>query len=312
MGQRIGRPILVVCAGRSGSTMYYRLIARHRDVGFLSSWHQAFPRLTWLAVFSRLYGTRVLDRVKHNYWFPKPFAPYRFWDRYLPGIARHDRPLVPEDVPEASIEPLRRTIERVMRYQGRTRLLMKVTGWARMAYFARVFPDIRFLYLKRRPISVVASWLKAGWLNVTGEIDGEGWEWGNVPDRYRRIYRNLGGGGVLSAAIKTQLDIDDIGRNVALFPGRCYELNYEDLVLDPCRYFRETLEFCELEWDAAFERVIEGAGIRNFADRWKQQIPAQEATRIQAFFDRVAEEQAGPAVAAAASFTARRPPSQRS
>ncbi|NIM61440.1 MAG: hypothetical protein GTO30_07225, partial [Acidobacteria bacterium] len=63
-----------------------------------------------------------------------------------------------------------------MWYQGRTRFLLKVTGWARMAYFARVFPDIRFLYLKRQPISIVASWLKAGWLNVTGEIGSDQWE----------------------------------------------------------------------------------------------------------------------------------------
>ena len=169
---------------------------------------------------------------------------------------------------------------------------MKVTGWARMAYFARVFPDIRFLYLKRRPISVVASWLKAGWLNVTGDIDGEGWEWGEVPEAYRCIYRDLGGGGVLSAAVKTQLDLDDLRRNVALFPGRCYEVDYEDLVQDPHRYFRETLEFCELDWDAEFERVIEATGIRNFADRWKKQVPADDAARIQEFFDRVEAERA--------------------
>ena len=106
------------------------------------------------------------------------------------------------------------------------------------------------------------------------------------------------GGGVPAAA---ELDIDDIRRNVALFPGRCYELNYEDLVREPYRYFRETLDFCELPWDAEFERVIERTGIRDYGDRWKQQIPADEAVRIQEFFDRVESEQAEPAPTCTAS-----------
>jgi len=301
MTTRLTNPIMIVCAGRSGSTLYYRVIARHRDVGYLSSWNQAFPTQTWLSFFSRLYATHLVDPVRDRYWFPKPFSPYRFWERHLPGVARHDRPLSSQDVPDASVEPLRRTIDFVMRCQGRNRFLLKVTGWGRMSYFARVFPDLRFLHLKRQPIAVVASWLKAGWLNVTGDIDGEGWEWGEVPDCYRQAYRDLGGGGMLSAAIKTQLDMDDIRRNVALFPDRCYEVNYEDLVADPYRYFRETLDFCDLAWDSAFERVIRNAAIRDYSDRWKQQLPPDDAARIQLFFDRVASERAEPAVPAGAA-----------
>ena len=164
---------------------------------------------------------------------------------------------------------------------------MKVTGWGRMAYFDRVFPGLRFIHLRRQPIAVVASWLEAGWLNVTGDLDGPNWDWGVVPDRYRQIYEEMGGGGVLSAAVKTQLDVDDIRRNVAMFPDRCYELDYEALVADPYPFFRKMLEFCELDWDDHFERVVRAADIRNYADRWKQQIPTEEADQILEFFARV-------------------------
>jgi hypothetical protein len=292
MNDQLDRPIMVACAGRSGSTLYYRLLARHRDVGFLSTYHQIAPAFPWVAVCSRLYGRRPFERVKHAYWFPKPFVPYNFWKRYLPNIARHDRALGPEDVPDEAIVPVRRAISRILRLQGRTRFLMKFTGWARMAYFDRVFPTLRFIHLRRRPISVVASWLKAGWLNVTGEIGGDRWEWGPVPESHMRIYRDLGGGPVLSAAVKTQLDMDDLRRNVAQFPGRVYELDYESMVNDPMRYFRESLDFCELEWDEYYQRVIEEAGIRDYGDRWKQQIPPDDAVLVQRFFDRVAEENA--------------------
>jgi hypothetical protein len=283
-------PIMIVCAGRSGSTMYSRVIARHREVGWLSSWNQALPAAPCVAFFSRLYGARVFDRVKHAYWFPKPFAAYRFWERSLPGVTRPGRPLTAEDVPAEAIEPLRRRVERVLWWQGKRRFLIKVTGWARMAFFQRVFPDLRFIDLQRRPISVVASWLKAGWLDVTNDIDGPGWAWGPVPQRYRRVYRELGGGPVLSAAVKTQLDVDDIRRNVALFPGRCLEVRYEDLVKDPVHWFRETLRFCELEWTPAFERVVHGTGIRDYSDRWKDQLAPGDARLIAEFFERIEAE----------------------
>jgi hypothetical protein len=155
-----------------------------------------------------------------------------------------------------------------------------------MAYFNRVFPDLLFIYLKRQPVAVVSSWLKAGWLNVTGDLDGGDWEWGEVPDTYRRIYRELGGGAALAAGVKTQLDMDDIRRNMALFPGRCHELNYEDFVVEPKKYARDTLEFCGLEWDSEFERMVERADIRDYSDRWKQQISPEEAERVIEFFER--------------------------
>src|SRR5690606_33950980 len=128
---------------------------------------------------------------------------------------------------EASIEPLREAIERILRYQGKRRFLTKVTGWARRAYFNRIFPDMQFIYLKRQPISIVASWVNAGWLNVTGELGTEAWEWGEVPQQYHEWWQELGGGPLLSAAVKTQLDIDDFYCNYMQFSDRTYVLNYE-------------------------------------------------------------------------------------
>jgi hypothetical protein len=163
---------------------------------------------------------------------------------------------------------------------------MKVTGWARMAYFNRIFPDIRFIYLKRNPLDVVSSWIQAGWLNVTGRLDDGSWEWGEVPEAYRHIWKDLGASPLLSAAVKTQLDRDDLRRNIAQFPGRCYELNYEDLVIQPYEYLRQTLEFCELEWYDHFENIIRATQIRNYSDRWKSYLSEEEGTLLREFFRR--------------------------
>ncbi len=281
------KPIMIVCTGRSGSTVFYRIIARHRDVGWLSTLNQAFPSQTWLSVFSRLYPMRMFDAIREHRLFPKPFSPYNFWEQFLPGITRHDRPLFPEDVPNESIEPLRQTIAKVLKLQNKKRFLMKVTGWSRMAYFARVFPDMHFIYIKRYPRDVVSSWIQAGWLNVTTAVDGDSWEWGKVPEEYIKVWNDLGRRPFLSAAIKTQLDIDDIRSNIALFPERCFELHYEDFVVDPVGQVRKTLEFCELDWYEDFENIIKHTTIHNFADKWKKFLTEEEGEILAEFFKRI-------------------------
>ena len=113
--------------------------------------------------------------------FPKPFEAYRFWEHYLPGFSRRDRPPTAADVPEAGIAPVRRATARILRFQRRPRLLVKVTGWSRIAYFDRIYPDAVFVSLTRDPRSVVSSWIKAGWLDVTSPPDSPDWQWGEVP-----------------------------------------------------------------------------------------------------------------------------------
>lgn len=259
------------------------MIARHPDVAWLSTWNQVLPKQAWVSTFSRFYP-RAPASVRNAYWFPKPFAAYKFWKRYLPDIARHDRPLVATDVPDDAVRPLRAEVARLVRYQGKKRFVTKVTGWARMAYFDKVFPDARFIYLKRDPVAIMSSWVKAGWLNVTADIDSDAWEWGNIPSAYRAIWKDLGGGPLLSAAMKTQLDMDDLRRNAALLAERCYELNYEDLVRDPKSTMRDTLDFCGLEWSKRFEHVVNSTIVHNYTTRWKQHLSPSDGERVRRFF----------------------------
>jgi len=281
------RPIMITCTGRSGSTVFYRILARHRDVGFLSTLNQQFPTQTWMGMFSRMYAMQMFNSIRDHRLFPKPFSPYNFWQQYLPDVTRHDRPLYREDVQEAMVEPLRQKVSTILKLQGKKRFLMKVTGWARMAYFERVFTGMRFIYLKRLPRDVVSSWIQAGWLNVTAAPDSDKWEWGKISEEYLKIWRDLGKKPILAAAIKTQLDIDDIRHNMALFPGRCTEHNYEDFVRNPVPIMREVLKFCELEWYPEFENIIRRTEIYNFADKWKKFMTEEEGELIAEFYARV-------------------------
>lgn len=282
------KPIIIVGTGRCGSTMLHRLLACHPDVGWLSTYNEVFPRQPWLSVFSNLYRSARLDsKIKHLPFFPKPFEAYRFWESYLPGFSRRDRPLTADDVSGAGADNARRAAARVLAYQKKQRLLVKVTGWSRIAYFNRIFPDAVFIFLEREHRAVISSWVKAGWLDVTSSPDSASWQWGAVPRDYLRAWKDLGGGPILSAAIKIQLDLDDIRANVDQFSSRCYGLQYENLIAQPQHYLREIAGFCGLRWDEGFARDMGSRRFYDTKDKWKNHLSERDGELIMEFFRRV-------------------------
>ncbi|MBA2240281.1 MAG: sulfotransferase [Solirubrobacterales bacterium] len=280
------RPIIIVGTGRCGSTLLHRLLAGHDQLAWLSTFNEAFPTQAWLTWFSRAYGWPLPDRIKDLKAFPKPYEAYRFWEHFLPGFSRRDRPLTAEDVPAGGIDPVRRATERIATLQGKERFLVKVTGWSRIAYFDRIFDDAVFVSLRRDPRAVVSSWVQAGWLDVTSSPGSEGWEWGEVPADYLAAWRELGGDPTLSAAVKIRLDLDDIARNAARVPQRFHELSYEDLIARPEPSLRSICGFSGLDWTPAFERIVRSKHFYDPRGKWRRHLTEAQGERIIEFFAR--------------------------
>jgi len=284
--------IVIVGTGRCGSTLLHRLLAQHDDVGWLSTWNEVFPSMTGLSRFSNLYRLPMLSRrVRHSKIFPKPFENYRFWESYLPGFSRRERPLTADDVPVEAIPKVRERVARILKAQERDRLLVKVTGWARMVYFDRIFPDARFIWLQRHGLSVVSSWVQAGWLDVTSTPDSPSWQWGEVPEPYYRLWQELGGGPLLSAALKIQLDLDDIRRNRLYFPERTLEVTYEELINEPTATLHEMCGFAHLSWSHGLARAVAATRFVDRTNKWREYLAEEEAERVVEFFDRASAYQ---------------------
>ena len=284
---RINKPIIIVGTGRCGSTMFHRLLAQHEDVAWLSTFNEVFPTFHALSLFSDLYRVQTLGRkIRHLPFFPKPFEAYRFWEHYLPGFSRRHKPLTAEDVPHEGIVPVRKAVEKILKYQRKERFLIKVTGWSRVAYFNRIFPNALFVFLNREHRSVVSSWVQAGWLDVTSRVDEPAWQWGTVPEAYRQIWEGLGAGPLLSAAVKIQLDLDDIERNIVQFPERSYRLQYEELITRPEETLHSLVNFLELDWFPQFEAVVRGKTFYNPVNKWRKYLSEEEGKLIIEFFER--------------------------
>lgn len=280
------RPLIIVGTGRCGSTLLHRLLARNRDLGWLSTFNEVRPAQTWLSACSALYRLPLPGAIKEMKAFPKPFEAYRFWEHYLPGFSRRDRPQSAEDVDAAAAGAVRGATAKVLAYQRRPRLLVKVTGWSRIAYFDRIYPDARFISLRREPRSVVSSWIKAGWLDVTTPPDSDRWQWGAVPADLLALWRELGGDAVLSVALKMRLDLGDIARNMAQFPGRCHELSYEELITEPDATMRAICEFADIPWTQEFERTVASVGFFDPTGKWKRHLRESDGERVLEFMRR--------------------------
>ncbi|MDQ2676167.1 MAG: sulfotransferase [Actinomycetota bacterium] len=280
------QPLIIVGTGRCGSTMLHRLLARHEHVGWLSTWNETFPAQTWLSAGSHLYRAPAPARLKDWRGFPKPYEAYEFWEHYLPGFSRRDRPPTAADVPADGIERVRRATADVLRRQRRRRLLVKVTGWARVGYFDRIYPDARFISLRRDPRAVVSSWIKAGWLDTTSPPDSDEWQWGEVDPALLELWEELGGGPVLSGVLKIHLDLADIASNLATVPGRWREVWYEDVITKPEPTVRELCAFADLEWTPRFEAEVRSMGFYDPSGKWRSHLTEAEGERVLEFLRR--------------------------
>ena len=166
---------------------------------------------------------------------------------------------------------------------------MKVTGWSRIAYFDRVYPDARFVSLRRDPRSVASSWVRPDGSTSRALPTVDGWQWGEVrPDYLERLWRELGGGPLLSVALKIHLDLEDIALEHVEAPHRCHELWYEDLISEPEATLRGICDFAGLDWTPAFQRHLDHIEFFDSTEKWRRHLTDEQGGLVLDFLDAAA------------------------
>ncbi len=274
--ETVDRPIFIIGSGRCGSTILHQTLSRHPCVAYLSTACASHPASLWRnRMIMRLVDSPILgDYVRRK--FPAN-EQWPFWNWHFRGFCRPCRDLLAGDVRPNEAARMQSVLGGVLGGR-RQRLLIKLTGWPRIGYLARIFPDARFIHLVRDGRAVVNSLLNVDfWQGWSGP---DHWGWGNLTAAEEAEWQRSGKSFVVLAAIQWKRHVDAFELAKQRHPPfQCLELRYEDFVTRPLVELQRITEFCQLEPSSDFNAHAASAAIDSRNHKWREQL-TQEQQRL--------------------------------
>ena len=262
-------PIFIVGAGRTGSTIFFELLAQHPQLAWLSKLAQRYPRVPllnrWLM---HAWSVSALGKL-----LPARLGPseaYPFWDSCCPGFSNPYRDLRAEDVTPASASRLRKSIRATLT-RGRPRFLAKITGWPRVLYLREIFPHARFIEVSRDPCATASSLLDVpfwdGWRGPPT------WRRGALPADLDALWQEEGQSFVALAALECVVFERAMQRCREAVPAaELHTVRYGHLCADPVGILRGVTDFCGLSWPGRFENAIGRVRLENNDAKWRSSL----------------------------------------
>ncbi|HJU25508.1 MAG TPA: sulfotransferase [Rhodanobacteraceae bacterium] len=273
------RPIFIVGAGRTGSTIFHRIFSEHPHVAWQSPLCDLFParpainRLLLHAIDWPLIGEFLKRHCK-------PGERYTYWEHYCRGFAEPCRDLLRTDATMLNKRRIPAALVRLATAK-RNRLLIKLTGWPRVGFLDELFPDAKFIHVYRDGRAVANSLLAVHfWRGWQGPAQ---WRWGELDPVHHAEWERHGRSFVALAGIQWKLlmaAMDEAAKDID--PARFMQVRYEDFIGDPVACYRKVAEFCELDWSARFEESITAVGLKTANDKWKEDLTTEQQTILQA------------------------------
>jgi hypothetical protein len=232
---RFERPVFVVAAPRSGSTLLFETLActpQLWTVGGEAHWLvEGFPELC--------PGAPGIDsnRVEQRH--------------ATPALAQAVRERIAERLQDPARQPLPAA------FAGALRFLEKTPKNAlRIPFFDAVFPDALFIHLWRDPrqnlSSIIEAWKSGGWVTYKHL---EGWD-GPWSMLLPPGWQGLRGKPLEEVAAHQWRTANRIIRDdlAALAPGRSILVNYDEFLRDPAGEVRRLAAFAGVAFDAALDQ----------------------------------------------------------
>jgi hypothetical protein len=257
----------VLGTGRCGSTLIAELIARHRDVGFVSNVDDKFGRFD----LKGRWNNELFNRSKERDPALRPFrdrrrpiergrlrvAPSEGWevlDKQVSGIF----PKPCRDLTAADATPWLRSrissfFDSRIAAQGKPVFMHHLTGWPRAGLLSAVYPESRYVHVIRDGRSVANSWLQMGWWD--GYRGPDNWYLGPLSPGDRDVWEESGRSFVVLAGLgwKILMEALDAAR-AAMPPDLWLDVRLEDLIEGPEEETRRILSFLDLSWNDEYER----------------------------------------------------------
>lgn len=274
----------LVGAGRSGTTLLYKLLCLHPQVAYISNYEN---RLAW---FPGGLPARAVSRrldAKLHAWFNRGGNAYfidRPWLKKLFPTPNEGEalfrasgvPLFPKpgELPDrATAERLRRRFERMRRRANAAVFLSKRTANnRRIPYLSTVFPAARYVHLVRDGREVTQSLSAVEWW------DGHTVWWdGRTPVEMERS-----GESRLSICARNWVrELEELRAQLqAIPPGRLLELRFEDLLREPIVQLERVVRYLGLEFTQQYHAAIASLQLRPVRARWGSEWDDQQLETV--------------------------------
>jgi hypothetical protein len=269
------KPILIIGAPGSGTTLLFQTLCSHRDLAYIN--HNMLR--AGILRHGRLVGDRrkallILQNLIHR--DPTSNLPLgdALWVKYF----RDYNYMAENDYSEEMAAYFRKKVLQVQNLWSRPRFVDKtLVNCFRVRLLNLVFPDAKFIHIIRDGRAVAFSILNK--IEIAGDrfaLFYTGFK-DILGDKYQYERSELYNYGLAWAEFVRK------GREASVAaPGRYYEVSYENLVTRPHKELRKIVDFCELNWYSEFEEKIPAT--RNMSDKWKhkanneQRIDLEEST----------------------------------
>jgi len=266
---RIEKPIIIVGTGRSGTTIFYKILSQHKDVVWLSSLLSKFPEKLWI---ERYFHTLVKLPIL-GYLLKKRYPPtetYTFWNHYYKGFATPIRDLTSDDVTLKVKADIRSAFEKILG-GGKKRLVIKITGWPRIGFLKEIFPDAKFINVIRDGRAVAYSLMNVPWW--WGWRGPQNWRFGELPQNLKLKWEKYDRSFIALAAIEWMILMDAFEKAKQYIQKDNYlEIKYEDLCANPIEVFKKILEFAELKYPKDFIKTIRQFDLKNKNYKWQIEL----------------------------------------
>lgn len=276
----IDRPILIVGVGRSGTTLFLRMLGMHPSTAWFSNLTNQHPSAVWTTLFSRVLDLPVIgDHVRYGWRMtPKPRESVAVLNYVTNNTFTLPRELSAADVTAAVRDCFQDYVRRVLWYQGKPRFLHKHTGFARTEYLSAIFPDALFIHIVRDGRAVAHSLQHVRWWDGTLRS----WWWGPMNPLYEEEYEASGRHPLVLGGIVWKTLMEGLTKALAGLPShRALTLRYEHLVERPLETVQIVADFCALPRSTRFERRIRAIPIRAADHKWRRDLTGSEVALLE-------------------------------
>lgn len=265
-------PIILFGTGRSGTTILMDALFCHKEIAFFPNYLERKPDKLILNHIRSLHDNnifRILKKRNNSFghklvspFVSKPVEGYNIWRHILPEHINFSRSYLQEfDITESEKKEIYEYLDKLVSIQNRSRLALKITGPGRLKFLSEVFPNAKFIWLKRNFIPTLNSFLEVDFYK-NRKTEYLWWESEKLNSTLQKM-PSIKNNPILLTAFQLQAIIDDIQNSIESLDLSVLTVEYEDFTSKPTQTLKEVLNFCELKADKDCFNFLRNTKISN-------------------------------------------------